>query len=116
MGKDNLKHLKIDPKTALGDEIMLKEITRHYVWNNGSREEAPAYVYTVASKEMAFDSVDIIIEGKKLLDNIDDFPLVEFQELSLGFEWQYGAKQLVGYAKGITRKGKTLDKSLKIND
>lgn len=111
----NLRHLKIDALTALGNQIQLKDIRPIYEeWKDNRPVGEPIkHIYTIISEEIAYENALITIEGKNLIEKYDGLPFVEFQELKLRIDKN---NNLVGSAKGIAIKGKTTDKSLKIND
>lgn len=101
-----ISDLTIDPN-SLGNELILTDIVPVNEWKNGERQDnITGYKYVVAAPKHALRKIGVKIDGKKLIDNADDFPQVKFTNLTISTYWSNGTIQLTAKASHIEKTGK----------
>lgn len=106
---------KIDALATIGDVVKLVGISPIHEWkDNKPTDQILGYKYTVVSEAMAYEKVDVKIDGKKLLEMPDEFPIVEFQGLEMSIKPVKKIPTLITTAKGIAIKAKNYDKAMKV--
>ena len=105
-----LKHVVIDANATVGSRLLLLGIRPHVLYNEGVRGEQDGLTFNCLSEQMAFEKIDVKIEGVlKPPFGFDGNPtLVEFEGLE-GKLWQdwgnKGAVRLSLSAKSIKLAG-----------
>lgn len=101
-----VKDIVADAKKTVGSNLMLVDIIPVNVYENGKRtDKICGYRYVVAMPDHAFDKISVKIDGAKQLDMPEDeYPVVEFENLTIKIFWSPD-----GYRVGATATGVMMD-------
>ncbi len=100
----DITHLKLPPN-CIGKKLLLVDVAPSYKYVDGHRtDDIKAYRYTVASPELGFDKLSVVIEGEQLIEKPDSYVEVVFEGLNVFIYWRAGNYDVGATATGIKVK------------